>query len=295
MKNKKFISWGFRNINSTHSFIHYAYKKAFESMGWKSYWFDNQDDVSNFDFSDCLFLTAGGADQKIPVRKDCRYILHNCDLDKYLDVIDNSIILQVYTKSVLERDVEKINSCVFYQKNGNVLYQPWATDFLPSEINLLDRLDFNSDKNVNWVGSIWNNSQNQGNIIEMEQLKISLLNRGINFTNLTKIPYDDNKKYINESFISPSVQGKWQIDNNYIPCRVFKNISYGEFGITNSKSVSDLFNGMLVYDNNIDNMVEKSIERRYNIKLSELNDQISFVRNNHTYINRIKTILDIWK
>lgn len=294
MTKKKFISWGFRDISSTHSFIHYAYKKAFESMGYESYWFDNQDDLSNFDFSGSIFLTAGGADSRIPIRKDCRYILHNCDTNKYNDVLHNSIILQVYTNPVLDRDVEKISDCIFYQKNGNVLYQPWATDLLPNEILLLENLNLSNNKNVNWVGSIWNNSLNQGNLPEMEQLKSSLSSRGIGFTNLTRIPYDENKIYINESYVSPSVQGKWQVDNHYIPCRIFKNISYGEFGITNSEAVYNLFNKMIVYDNDIDNMVEKSIERRNDITLAELNQQILFVKENHTYINRIKNILDIW-
>jgi hypothetical protein len=105
----------------------------------------------------------------------------------------------------------------------------------------------------------------------------------------------ENKEFINRSYISPSIQGKWQVNKGYIPCRIFKNISYGEFGITNSKSVYDLFSGNIVYDVDIELLVEKSIEKRNTITLSELNEQILFVKENHTYVNRIKNILDIWK
>ena len=41
--NKKFVAFGCKNFNSTHSFIHYAYQRAFESLGWNSYWIDNED------------------------------------------------------------------------------------------------------------------------------------------------------------------------------------------------------------------------------------------------------------
>ena len=72
---KKFVAFGCKNINSTHSFIHYAYQRAFESLGWDSYWIDNPD-ADTFDFRDSLILTLGGWDQKVPIRSDCKYILH---------------------------------------------------------------------------------------------------------------------------------------------------------------------------------------------------------------------------
>lgn len=288
--NKKFVAFGCKNLNSTHSFIHYAYQRAFESLGWDSYWIDNGD-VDNFDFSNSLILTAGGWDQRLPVRKDCKYILHNCDLNKYSDVLDRSLILQVFTTDVYGRDVEKLEDFVYYQKSLNTLYQPWATDLLPNEINEKDSLNFSQNKVLNWVGSVWNDN-NQGNSNQIEEMKRALAKRGIGF-NHKKVDYNQNKEVINDSFISPALQGKWQCDKGYIPCRIFKNISYGEFGITNSKYVNELFQDMIVYDSDIDVMIEKSLERRNTITIEELNQQIRFVKEKHTYINRINNILSL--
>jgi hypothetical protein len=283
----KFIVWGHRGTNHTHSYIHESYQKAFESIGWESYWLNPEDDLTTFDFSNSLILTEGQVDKNIPLRKDCKYVLHNCNNEKY-NVLDY-ISLQVYTNDVISREVEKISDFIYYQNNAKTLYQPWATDLLPSEINLLESLNFSNEKIVYWIGSIWGGEH--GNQVEINQLIRSLEKRGLKLENPR---YVGNKEYVNRSYISPSIQGKWQVDKGYIPCRIFKNISYGEFGITNSKSVYDLFNGSIVYDNNIESLVEKSIQKRENIKLNELNDQISFVKDNHTYINRIKNILDIW-
>ena len=50
---------------------------------------------------------------------------------------------------------------------------------------------------------------------------------------------------------------------------------------------------MIVYDSDIDLMVEKALEKRNTITLEELNQQIRFVKQKHTYINRINNILSI--
>jgi len=292
---KKFIAFGCKNLNSTHSFIHYAYQKAFESLGWESYWLDNQD-VDGFDFSNSLILTIGGWDGKLPIRKDCKYILHNCDTsNRYKSVLENSLILQVFTNEIFGRNLEKVDEFVYYQKDREwgapVLYQPWATDLLPNEISDRKSLDFSQNKSVYWVGSIWNDN-NQGNSNEIRELMSSLSSKGLSFEQ-KKVDYNKNKEIINSSYISPSLQGKWQCDKGYIPCRIFKNISYGEFGITNSKFVNELFQDMIVYDDNIDKMVEKALQKRDDITLNELNLQIKFVREKHTYINRINNILGV--
>ena len=57
--NKKFVAFGCKNFNSTHSFIHYAYQRAFESLGWNSYWIENED-AKDFDLSNSLIHTLGG-------------------------------------------------------------------------------------------------------------------------------------------------------------------------------------------------------------------------------------------
>lgn len=291
---KKFIAFGCKAKSSTHSYIHYAYQKAFESLGWESHWVDNND-TENIDFSNSLILTLGGWDQNIPLRKDCKYILHNCNMDKYRSVVDNAIVLQVFTKDVFTRDVEKIDDCIYYQKDKNfgapVIYQPWATDLLPNEIEEKKNLNFGTDKKVLWVGSIWN-SAGQGNTEEISKLKLALEKRGLEFDRV-ETDYHNNKEIINKSFISPSLQGEWQCDVGYIPCRIFKNISYGEFGITNSKWVNELFKEQLVFDEDIDKMIEKALLKRESITLEEINSQIRLVKEKHTYINRIENILKV--
>jgi hypothetical protein len=257
-------------------------------MGWETYWLDNADDVSAFDFSNSLFLTEGQVDGNIPIRPDCKYILHNCDTKKYGN---NFLTLQVYSTDVLTRNIEKIDECIYFQSEAKTLYQPWATDYLPNEIENLNSLNFSKNKVVNWVGSVWEGG-GYGNINEIKILKESLRKYDIDFKEI-RTPYEENKNHINSSYISPAIQGAWQVEKNYIPCRIFKNISYGEFGITNSKGVYDLLEQQIIFDNDINILVDKAIAHRELITLSQINNQINLVRDKHTYINRITNILNL--
>ena len=48
----------------------------------------------------------------------------------------------------------------------------------------------------------------------------------------------NDKKIIANSEIAPAIVGSWQKEHEYVPCRIFKNISYGKLGMTNSEIVN---------------------------------------------------------
>lgn len=79
----KVVIWGHKLHSHTHSYIHQRFYRAFQYMKYIIYWFDDTDDVSNFDFSNTLFITEGQVDKNIPMRNDCYYMLHNVDQEKY--------------------------------------------------------------------------------------------------------------------------------------------------------------------------------------------------------------------
>ncbi len=123
-KFNKVIVWGHKlgdpRLSNTFSFIHDSWNTTFSYMGYETLWLDNSDDISNINFDNCLFLTEGQVDQKIPLNNTSKYVLHNCDLSKYDSFISNCLNLQVYTKDCLTRDVEKMEEpLTFYQSKPN--------------------------------------------------------------------------------------------------------------------------------------------------------------------------------
>lgn len=292
MKYKKVIIYGHPLHSHTHSYIHNAFYLAFKALGYDTYWFNDSTDVSGFDFSDSLFLTEGQVCDRMPVMKGCSYILHNCYNEALWDAIKqqdvNYIKMQVYTDDVLQYITEKLDTCIHYDKPGKIIYMPWATDLLPEQINPLSRT-VHSNMSY-WVGSMGDGIF--GNNAQLEGFKRACNENNIHFKHANNLSVEDNIRVIAESYMAPAIVGGWQKEKGYIPCRIFKNISYGQFGMTNSARVNELFDGKLIYsDNEFDlfrMMKEKMDSPTYE---QELTDLITLVRDKHTYINRINTLL----
>jgi hypothetical protein len=292
----KIIIWGHKLHTHTHSYIHYGFYKAFKYLNYDILWLDNNDNINNIDFHKCLFITEGQVDRNIPIIEDSIYILHNCDGNKYKN-IKYKFNLQVITKADLNRyKFYKIpNEYGYY--HSDLLMICWATDLLPDEINKnIEKVkndEINSENELYFIGmmldvwdkvSIWCNNNN-----------IKFINKG-GFSN--NVSSEENMVYIQKSILAPAIQNKWQVDNGYIPCRIFKNISYGKMGLTNNLFVNELFNNELIYDNDIDNLLNKGLLFNKNIfdknifnNKNKLIKLMEYVRDNHTYINRINALL----
>ena len=93
---------------------------------------------------------------------------------------------------------------------------------------------------------------------------------------------------IQNSIIAPSFQESWQVANYYVPCRIFKNISYGKMGITNNSYVNKIFNNKLIYGTDIEQLIVEGIE--FNNKKDVVIELMKEVRDKHTYVNRINAI-----
>lgn len=294
MKYKKVIIYGHFLHSHTHSYIHNAFYVAFKHLGYDTYWFDDSTDISGFDFSDSLFLTEGQVCKNMPVVNGCTYILHNCYDESLWERINkqdvNYLKIQVYTDDALLYETAKLAPCIFSDKPGKMLYFPWATDLLPEQINPEARQE-RIDK-AYFVGSMGDGVF--GNNVQLEGFRRACNDNKILFQHANNLSVEENRRVIAISHMAPAIVGGWQKEKGYIPCRIFKNISYGQFGITNSARVNELFDGKLIYSDNeyelFGLMKEKMDSPTYE---QELTDLITFVREKHTYINRINTILSI--
>ena len=245
---RKFVVWGLSMYESTHSYIHYGFDKAGRYMGWDTEWVtDTEANRKRFKL-DCdgfLFLTLGGSDKYIPKNKDAFYILHNCDDDYSMIPNDHRVKLQVFTTDVYTRNVENFLSrkYEFWQEDENVFYMPWATDILPHEIddNILkvrnDETNLtDSSKGSVFLGCVWDGTF--GNINELTRYEIG--SKSINIPMLyyqsTRVPQQNTVSILQDAYITPTIVGRWQKEKGYIPCRIFKTISYGKLGVTNSET-----------------------------------------------------------
>ncbi len=307
MKFKHVIIWGHFLHDHTHGYIHQAFYCAFKHLGYDTYWLGDSDfepnskltnfvkDQVTYEFKDCLFITEGQTCKNMPIIAGNSYILHNCYDEAMWEKIHaenvNYLKLQVYTDDVLGyADAKLIEPCIYYDDIGRILYMPWATDLLPEEINVNPTTE---KTNVSfWVGTIGDGQF--GNRHQINAFINACRDNGIDFQHANNLSMEENQQKIAESYMAPAIVGEWQKGKSYIPCRIFKNISYGQFGITNSKRVYELFNRKIIYSEHeyelFGLMEEKMKSPTYKEELTAL---ITFVRDRHTYLNRIETLLSV--
>lgn len=288
------VIWGHKLHSHTHYYIHSAFFKAFSYMGYKTIWLDETDNLSSYNFDNSLFFTEGQVDKNIPHNPTSMYILHNCELSNYPSEVKNNryLILQVYTHDVKKnKNAKKIAPFTYFDEKHRILYMPWATDLLPFEIdrNISHLASQKSNKKCVWVGTIGHGKF--GNYNEINPFKLELEKKHIFFEHKTRISEEENQKVVFDAFLAPTIVGNWQKHHGYIPCRIFKNISYGQPGITNSKEAYLILNKTILYHPNTKKLASKALKYREKIKIKEIKKQMEIVRDHHTYLNRINTLL----
>jgi len=210
------------------------------------------------------------------------------------------LIIQVFTKDVYERPVipVKDNLYEFWQPNANTLYFPWATDLLPKEIDeniqkveagLLPEPNHNRALFLGTVsgGEHGNHDQIRGFKEGCHRIELPF-----EYSSSTSVEQTDSIRQVQRAVLAPSIVGRWQKEKGYIPCRIFKTISYGHIGVTNSKEAYEIVGRLAIYESDETALAAAAIKQVDNRALRL--DAMRLVRDRHTYLNRLDTIQTIF-
>ncbi len=313
---KKLIIWGHKLGTHTHSYVHNGYYRAAKYMGYDTYWFDDKDDTSNFDFANSIFITEVLSSKGMPIRNDCVYFNHWSDLafeltDKWTKdrVVHPNYYNFIYfadrwssNNAVLppKEEIQELADKHYFHQKTKTITTIWATDLLPYEIDDLEPCLFDETQDsLYFVGS-----RNGPNIQAFEDI---CLNNGKRFTNVggytgvnsihTGMPptIEQNINMIRNSFISVDIR-EWEghmKGGRYYPCRVFKNISYGKWTGSNHSGIEDLFEGNITCESNLELLYEKLVKDSRDCNYEKMRNAMNFIRDKHTYVNRINDMLKI--
>jgi hypothetical protein len=202
------------------------------------------------------------------------------------------MLLQVYNNIVNTiPDIEKWAPVTYFDKNTKTLYQPWGTNLLSKEFK---KPVFRKNRLVFWIGSVWNDTLGRGNVEQIKELKLALKKNHLYFIHLRFIPDWLNMFFIRLSRIAPAVAGKFQVDVDYLPCRVFKNISYGQLGITNITKFKDILGEFFIDGSNIEDMIKKSLSLSKSEYIDIIEHQQDIIKE-YTYKNAMENIFKVLK
>lgn len=285
----KFIIWGHKLHTHTHSYIHSAYNKAFKYLEYETYWVDSKDDLSSIDFSDAVFFVEGSCSDDMPRFANCKYITHHLDTEKLTSIgIPYENILKLGNYLPREEVHEKVEDLTYWDNDTRTLYQCWGTDLLPHEIDIDGYVPFNpSRKTLNYVAMLYE----QGPWWAKEFATLLYRDFGVEFKVFTQnVSHEENVQLIQDSFLCPDFRSDWHLECGYIPCRMWKNISYGRITGTNSPYVKRALGDYVVFGGTPQTLYQNLLDAERN-KTVNMRDAMMFVRDKHTFINRVNSIL----
>ena len=321
-KHKKIIIWGAKlDTGHTNGFVHLGMVRAAASLGIEVYWLDNRDNVAPEFFDDAIVFTEqwltlpNTLGSNLPLRKSSTYFIHylgnkgpvegNNGAMHYLGKVGklfdyrfacdwgcNGEIDKNWNYKFEKEKYEPLNNGHSFYESGSEydnMYSFWATDLLPDEIDYNDRfIPFKEPKYAFFGGTIRedNHSYFEPFIRACNENNILFLH---NCPWKNPLTIENIKKYVVESYIAFDARPSNHLSNNYIPCRMFKNISYGHLPVTNSKAIYDYFDGDVAYAENTYDIFNKAKELIDDKEL--ILRQMVNVKTNHTYVNRIKDII----
>ncbi len=287
-KFNKVIIWGLKSKRHTHSYIHRGFFDTFTKLEIPVFWVDDEIKYHEYVNKGDLIIGVDVAGEHLPVTDGVYYCLHNFSNQTHQQIEPSkNIRLQKYTDQA-QTASDRWDEVTFFDKTSRTLYQPWATNLLGEEFSPPVIRPFTNI--VFWIGSIWNDALNCGNVGEIERLKNVLKRRDIAFVHLRAISEDLNILYTRHSLISPAIAGQWQVKNNYLPCRMWKNISYGQLGFSNVSKFSEVFPDCVLIHEEIDVLIDSVLQMSPQRKREMILAQQQVVREKHTYVNRLLNI-----
>jgi len=298
-KFNKIVIWGLKNRWHTHRFVFKSYYRTLKKYDIPVVWVEDEKKNQKIIEKNDLIFTASGmygkmvpekkslADYNVPIRDDVYYCLH-AENDFFIEKIkpEQFVHLKFYYNEA--EKYPKIYEAVHFDPATRTLYQPWGTDLLEEEFK---KPTFCKSKFVFWVGSIWNDKNNHGNLLEIAELKKVLKENNLWFINVRFVPDFINTLLIRFSRIAPAIGGGRQVEINYLPDRMFKNISYGQLGITNIKKFNDILGDSFVGGDSIKEIIENALSLSKDEYLKKTKEQQEKIKK-YTYKNSLENIFN---
>ena len=318
---------GLKTSNHTHRYIHESIYNTFLHIAsnFPHYtiqvnWYN--DDVcspNNYNTNDkyLIFSTPHiETDIHLPILDNAYYILHyrKCKVYSDIPIVKYDHLLQTKraVKYVEFRHSPDHINCIdgvikiegtpfWFDSESNEMNIAWATNLFPTDINKnIEKIRKSKSPLFTlksyFCGSIW-----RANQVEIDYWVKLCESHNIDCIMDRQTDENVHQKCVMDSYLAHSIQGKSQRQTSnkyYIPCRIFKNISYGAIPITNNIGVYNMLKDFrVIYDDDLDKLMEKAlgrydeIQNNYEEYKHEQIRIMEYVRDHHTYLNRIATCI----
>lgn len=247
----KVVLWGLvPPLQHSHGHVFSAYWRVCQKLGLNAAWLDDKpENAESIQAEDIVFI-HGSTNSHIPAVLARRPVIVDFHVDvnraRLGDVVDQ---VWAYQRRVTERerpvgDAQYWDPLTAYSAAERVLAQPWGTDLLVDEFD--SPTQSGGADAVYWIGAWWKD-ESWGNYDEIAALKHVVEAAGLRFVQFTDCDTVRNRFFVRQSRIAPAIAGAGQVRADYLACRFFKNISYGQPCISNVAGSQAVLQGSAIY------------------------------------------------
>lgn len=287
---KRVVVWGWKLHSHTHSYIHAAYVSTLRAAKVPVVWkWDGMGEKFSLQSGD-MFITMGNAHNNVIPHKNAWYVLHNCaPLDGAPR--NRQISQQVFHKRLADSETfaERVDNNPWQRinKQGDVS-MAWATDLLPSQFLAFQPAKAREQVMV-WCGTIARDER-YNNWRNIRQFLKGCKEEGVGIRVMPA--RTSNKKHtlaVQKALLAPCLVGPWQQAEEYVPCRFFKNVSYGALPVTNAAIIGrDAGASRVLYDRDPRQGALRAIEAFDNGTAEDMWSACArWVQSEHTYLSRL--------
>lgn len=247
------------------------------------------------------------------LKAECRIFDQRFKLEEFHDV-NNDFTMNDGTHNVvplsIATDYEALTSNSGLSKeftgptraaiNYECIYMLWATDLFPWEINYEDAIPMNMPI-IHFVGTTYSNPRMRA----FEEItKMAGIEWIFHDPWRKPISFEDNRVFVRQSILAPDFRpegneevkitygeknGQNHLATGYLPCRLFKNISYGHLPLTDSPHAGAFFGDAVVYEKDLQLLIQNGLAAQSDIprKIRAM----KMIADNHTYVQRVRDLL----
>jgi hypothetical protein len=258
------VIWG-RNIAHTHYWITYSYYNILRDLGIKCMWLDDSEASLSIAPKNSFYIYNSYDSEFIDKTHPkaflaFRHNLFSPNILNHLGCFQGVFQHQQHLDNPLGQSLG-CRGQVYYEEEERLLQQPWGTDLLAADFYTPT---FSCSSRVYWTGSIWRQPENLrtaewGNASEINLMGLALERNSISLVQLQDAYRDINIGFIRLSRLAPAIQGYGQVKAKHLACRFFKNISYGQFCVSNNSAAKELLGSSCIYSDNIQELIDNAL------------------------------------
>lgn len=280
------VIWGLLHpTDSTQKHVHRHLFDTLQKINFPVHWCENAEQCNGAIPNGSLVISSNECYQNLKYNKKNWYAFFN--VPEPINDCRNFLRMTALGAEIVSSDFVYWNTTTAFNKEAHKLYQPFVTNLLPWEFQ---HPIFTNSKVIHWVGSIWNDANNHGNLETIDALKRALDKHGLEFRHCVGITDDENIIKVRESRIAPAIGGTFQT-KGMLPCRLWKNISYGQLGVTNLSKAVDVFGENLIFSLNVEEAVDKALNLPEKAYIDMVQSQQEIVSSGYTYLNWFYNVL----